>query len=163
MARRPRCRSGSARRRAGRASCRRGAAPSGPRSLTRLQPTGQATRQAAQPRPAAGWVVRQAVLPSPMFAARWRWNLNTSLAVLRMRGGKKNPPAIQRMEADDLMAAVFPTLAACQENVAPGPLEIPDQVLVRQTMTDCLHEAMHIAALQHLPPATPSAQPTVPP
>ncbi len=65
-------------------------------------------------------VVRQAVLTSPMFASRWRWNLNRSLAVLRMRGGKKNPPAIQRMEADDIMAAVFPTLAACQENVAPG-------------------------------------------
>jgi ATP-dependent helicase Lhr and Lhr-like helicase len=95
-------------------------------------------------------VVRQAVLTSPMFAARWRWNLNTSLAVLRMRGGKKNPPAIQRMEADDLMAAVFPTLAACQENVAPGPLEIPDQVLVRQTLTDCLHEAMDIDGLKGL-------------
>jgi ATP-dependent Lhr-like helicase len=95
-------------------------------------------------------VVRQAVLTSPMFAARWRWNLNTSLAVLRMRGGKKNPPAIQRMEADDLMAAVFPTLAACQENVAPGPLEIPDQVLVRQTLTDCLHEAMDIGGLKEL-------------
>jgi len=90
------------------------------------------------------------VLTSPMFAARWRWNLNTSLAVLRMRGGKKNPPAIQRMEADDLMAAVFPTLAACQENVAPGPLEIPDQVLVRQTLTDCLHEAMDIGGLKDL-------------
>ena len=92
-------------------------------------------------------VVRQAVLTSPMFAARWRWNLNRSLAVLRMRGGKKNPPAIQRMEADDLMAAVFPTLAACQENVAPGPLEIPDHVLVRQTLEDCLHEAMDIDGL----------------
>ncbi len=95
-------------------------------------------------------VVRQAVLTSPLFAARWRWNLNTSLAVLRMRGGKKNPPAIQRMEADDLMAAVFPTLAACQENVAPGPIEIPDQVLVRQTLTDCLHEAMDIGGLKEL-------------
>src|SRR3984957_16288885 len=48
-------------------------------------------------------VVRQAVLTSPLFQARWRWNLNTSLTVLRMRGGRKNPPAIQRMEADDLM------------------------------------------------------------
>src|SRR5262249_46432337 len=95
-------------------------------------------------------VVRQAVLTSPMFAARWRWNLNTSLTVLRMRGGKKNPPAIQRMEADDLMAAVFPTLAACQENVAPGPMEIPDQVLVRQTLKDCLHEAMDIDGLKEL-------------
>ncbi len=95
-------------------------------------------------------VVRQAVLPSPMFAARWRWNLNRSLAVLRMRGGRKNPPAIQRMEADDLMAAVFPTLAACQENVAPGPLEIPDHPLVAQTLEDCLHEAMDIDGLTAL-------------
>jgi ATP-dependent helicase Lhr and Lhr-like helicase len=95
-------------------------------------------------------VVRQAVLTSPMFAARWRWNLNTSLAVLRMRGGKKNPPAIQRMESDDLMAAVFPTLAACQENVAPGPLPIPDHVLVRQTLEDCLRDAMDIDGLKDL-------------
>jgi ATP-dependent Lhr-like helicase len=95
-------------------------------------------------------VVRQAVLTSPLFAARWRWNLNRSLAVLRMRGGRKNPPAIQRMEADDLMAAVFPTLAACQENVAPGPLEIPDHPLVRQTLDDCLHEAMDIDGLKQL-------------
>jgi ATP-dependent helicase Lhr and Lhr-like helicase len=95
-------------------------------------------------------VVRQAVLTSPLFQARWRWNLNTSLTVLRMRGGRKNPPAIQRMEADDLMAAVFPTLAACQENVAPGPLEIPDHPLVRQTMEDCLHEAMDIDGLRDL-------------
>ncbi len=95
-------------------------------------------------------VVRQAVLTAPMFAVRWRWNLNTSLTVLRMRGGKKNPPTIQRMEADDLMAAVFPTLAACQENVAPGPMEIPDHLLVRQTLTDCLTEAMDITGLREL-------------
>jgi len=95
-------------------------------------------------------VVRQAVLTSPLFQARWRWNLNTSLTILRMRGGRKNPPAIQRMEADDLMAAVFPVLAACQENVAPGPMEIPDHPLVRQTLEDCLHEAMDIDGLREL-------------
>ena len=100
--------------------------------------------------PTVEQVVRQAVLTSPLFAARWRWNLNTSLTVLRMRGGRKNPPAIQRMEADDLMAAVFPTLAACQENVAPGPIEIPDHPLVRQTLQDCLHEAMDIDGLREL-------------
>jgi ATP-dependent helicase Lhr and Lhr-like helicase len=100
--------------------------------------------------PTVEQVVRQAVLTSPLFAARWRWNLNTSLTVLRMRGGRKNPPAIQRMEADDLMAAVFPTLAACQENVAPGPIEIPDHPLVRQTLADCLHEAMDIDGLREL-------------
>lgn len=100
--------------------------------------------------PTVADVVRQAVLPSPMFAARWRWNLNRSLVVPRMRGGRKNPPPIQRMEADDLMAAVFPSLAACQENVAPGPMEIPDQPLVRQTVDDCLHEAMDVDGLREL-------------
>ncbi len=106
-------------------------------------------------------VVRQAVLTSPMFQARWRWNLNRSLAVLRMRGGRKNPPAIQRMEADDLMAAVFPTLAACQENVAPGPLEIPDHPIVRQTLDDCLREAMDIDGLRQLVERIESGQVTV--
>jgi ATP-dependent Lhr-like helicase len=85
----------------------------------------------------------QAVLASPMFTARWRWNLGRALAVLRFRGGRKNPPPIQRMEADDLMAAVFPGLAQCQENQA-GPIELPDHPLVRQTIHDCLHEAMDV-------------------
>ncbi len=98
-------------------------------------------------------VLRQAVLASPMFAARWRWNLNRSLAVLRFRGGKKNPLPIQRMEADDLMAAVFPALAACQENAPGGPIVIPDHVLVRQTLYDCLHEAMDVDGLRR--PARP--------
>ena len=92
-------------------------------------------------------VLTQAVLASPMFASRWRWNLNRSLAVLRFRGGRHNPLPIQRMEADDLMAAVFPALAACQENTAPGPVVIPDHLLVRQTLDDCLHEAMDVDGL----------------
>ncbi len=91
--------------------------------------------------------LEQAVLASPMFTSRWRWNLNRSLAVLRFRGGKKNPLPIQRMESDDLMAAVFPALAACQENAAAGPVRIPDHVLVRQTLHDCLHEAMDVDGL----------------
>ncbi|MFO0689678.1 MAG: DEAD/DEAH box helicase [Myxococcota bacterium] len=91
----------------------------------------------------------QAVLPTPIFTARWRWNLSRALAILRFRGGKKNPPAIQRMEADDLMAAVFPQAAACQENVA-GPIEIPDHPLVRQTLHDCLTEALDAAGLDAL-------------
>jgi ATP-dependent Lhr-like helicase len=91
----------------------------------------------------------QAALLSPMFTARWRWNLGRSLAVLRMRGGKRTPPAIQRMESDDLMAAVFPGLAQCQEN-ASGPIEIPDHPIVRQTLDDCLREAMDVDALQEI-------------
>ncbi|HKA15366.1 MAG TPA: DEAD/DEAH box helicase [Myxococcota bacterium] len=91
----------------------------------------------------------QAVLASPMFAARWRWNLGRALAVLRFRGGRKNPPPIQRMEADDLMAAIFPGLAQCQENQA-GPIELPDHPLVRQTMHDCLHEALDVGGAVEL-------------
>jgi ATP-dependent Lhr-like helicase len=94
--------------------------------------------------------VSQAVLRSPMFTARWRWNLNRSLAVLRRKGGRLNPFNIQRMESDDLMAAVFPMLAACQDNAPAGPIEIPDHVLVRETMADCLNEAMDIDGLKAL-------------
>lgn len=93
--------------------------------------------------------LRQAILDSPMFLSRWRWNLNRALMVLRFRGGRRNPPPIQRMEADDLMAAMFPQAAACQENVA-GPIEIPDQVLVRQTISDTLHEALDVDGLRTL-------------
>jgi ATP-dependent Lhr-like helicase len=94
--------------------------------------------------------VSQAVLRSPLFTARWRWNLNRSLAVLRRKGGRVNPFNIQRMEAADLMAAVFPSLAACQDNAPAGPIEIPDHPLVRETLGDCLTEAMDIEGLRAL-------------
>ena len=88
----------------------------------------------------------QAVLPTPMFGSRWRWNLSRSLVAPRYRGSRRVPPAIQRMEADDLMAAIFPALAACQENVS-GPIEIPSHPVVRQTLDDCCTEAMDLAGL----------------
>ena len=93
-----------------------------------------------------GEVLTQALLLSPMWGARWRWNLNRALVVLRWRGGKRNPPQIQRMQSDDMMAAVFPRLAACQENTT-GPIDLPDHPLVRQTLDDCLHEAMDVDGL----------------
>ncbi|MEX0663562.1 MAG: DEAD/DEAH box helicase [Acidimicrobiia bacterium] len=93
--------------------------------------------------------LRHAVLDSPMFQSRWRWNLNRALMVLRFRNGRRNPPPIQRMEADDLMAAVFPQAAACAENVA-GPIEIPDHLLVRQTLSDTLHEALDVDGVREL-------------
>jgi ATP-dependent Lhr-like helicase len=93
--------------------------------------------------------LEHAILDSPMFQSRWRWNLNRSLMVLRFRGGRRNPPPIQRMESDDLLAAVFPQAAACQDNMV-GPLEIPDHVLVRQTIGDTLQEALDAEAAQEL-------------
>ena len=90
-------------------------------------------------------VLTQALLAAPMFEVRWRWNSTRSLAVLRHERGKKVPPPIQRMRAGDLLAAVFPSQTACAENVA-GDIEIPDHPLVRQTVDDCLHEAMDVDA-----------------
>lgn len=95
-------------------------------------------------------VLEQAVLPTPIFSTRWRWNLNRALTVLRFKGGKRNPPQIQRMEADDVMAAVFPSLAACQDNAAGPNIEIPDHLLVRQTVDDALREALDIDRLKEL-------------
>ena len=91
-------------------------------------------------------VLVQAFLDAPVFQTRWRWNTTISLAVPRNRGGKKVPPQLQRMLADDLMAAVFPDAAACLENI-PGDREIPDHPLVSQTVRDCLEEAMDFEAL----------------
>ena len=92
-------------------------------------------------------VLTQAVLPHPMLAARWRWNLNRALVIPRSRSGQRRPIHLQRMEADDLLAATWPALAACQENAAPGPVPVPDHVLVRQTVVDCLTEPLDAAGL----------------
>ena len=91
----------------------------------------------------------QALLDAPMFGTRWRWNASVALALPRFRGGKKVPPQLQRMEAEDLLAAVFPDQVACAENLA-GEREIPDHPLVAQTIADCLHEAMDIDGLERL-------------
>jgi ATP-dependent Lhr-like helicase len=89
----------------------------------------------------AEYTLTQALLPAPMFAARWRWNAMRALAILRFRGGRKVAPQLLRMRAEDLLASVFPDQAACAENLS-GPIRIPDHVLVRETIENCLHEAM---------------------
>jgi len=92
-------------------------------------------------------VLTQAMLPSPMFGARWRWNASRALAVLRFAGGRKVPPPLQRMRSDDLLASVFPDQVACQENLT-GEIRIPDHPLVNETIRDCLHEAMDLDGLR---------------
>jgi ATP-dependent Lhr-like helicase len=86
----------------------------------------------------------QALLAAPMFQVRWRWNVTRALAVLRSRGGKKVPPPLQRFRSDDLLTAVFPLQTACFEHRPPN-LEVPDHPLVRQTVHDCMTEAMDLA------------------
>jgi len=91
----------------------------------------------------------QAMLDAPVFGTRWRWNATRALAVLRFRGGRKVPTPLQRMEAEDLVAAVFPDQLACPENLV-GDREIPDHPLVNQTIADCLLEAMDFPGLKRV-------------
>ena len=94
-------------------------------------------------------VLVQAACASPIFGTRWRWDANRSLALLRFQGGKKVPPQIQRMRSDDLLASVFPDVAACQENI-PGDIQIPNHPLVDEVMKDVLTEAMDVEGLKNL-------------
>jgi len=91
-------------------------------------------------------ILEQAALASPIFQTRWRWDATRALALLRFQGGKKVPPQIQRMRSDDLLASVFPDVAACQENIA-GDIQIPDHPLVHEVMKDVLTEALDIEGL----------------
>ena len=91
-------------------------------------------------------LLEQAILYIPMFQIRWRWNANRALLVPRRDKGKRIPPALQRFRADDLLSSVFPLLTGCQENVV-GELKMPEHILLRQTMDDCLSEALDIAGL----------------
>ncbi|HXW25006.1 MAG TPA: DEAD/DEAH box helicase [Xanthobacteraceae bacterium] len=94
-------------------------------------------------------VLIQALLDAPMFITRWRWVAGVSLALPRFRGGRKVLPQLARMDAEDLIGATFPDQIACAENLV-GEREIPDHPLVRQTIGDCLTEAMDIDGLERL-------------
>ncbi|MDP1604096.1 MAG: DEAD/DEAH box helicase [Legionella sp.] len=92
-------------------------------------------------------VLTQAVLQSPLFKTRWRWDATRALALIRYRNGKKIPANIARMLSDDLLAAVFPDAAACQDNLAGEDIKLPEHPLITETMKDCLTEAMDIDGL----------------
>jgi ATP-dependent Lhr-like helicase len=94
-------------------------------------------------------ILIQALLDVPMFEIRWRWNATRALAVLRMKGGKRVPPHLQRYQSNDLLTAVFPQQTQCFEH-RTGDLEIPDHPLVQQTVQDCLQEAMDCARFEEV-------------
>ncbi|HEV2522280.1 MAG TPA: DEAD/DEAH box helicase [Candidatus Acidoferrales bacterium] len=94
-------------------------------------------------------VLEQAVLASPIFTARWRWDASRALVLQRFQGGRKVPPQIQRMRADDLLASVFPDAAACPENLE-GAMTVPEHPLVREVMKDALTEAMDTEGLREV-------------
>ena len=96
-------------------------------------------------------VLLPAVLQAPMFMTRWRWNASRALLLLRFSHGKKVPPQIQRMKAEDLLGAVFPDAMACQDNMIGERIrQIPDHPLVNETLRDCFTEAMDLDGLTAL-------------
>ena len=94
-------------------------------------------------------ILVQALCAAPMFTARWRWSATIALALPRFRGGKKVAAPLARMAAEDLLTSIFPDQVACAENL-PGELEIPDHPLIRQTIRDCLEEAMDVEGFEQL-------------
>jgi ATP-dependent helicase Lhr and Lhr-like helicase len=92
-------------------------------------------------------ILVQAVLQAPMFMTRWRWNATRALALLRFSNGRRVAPQIQRMRAEDLLAAVFPGATACQDNHPGQCQEAPNHPLVNETFRDCLTEAMDLDGL----------------
>ncbi len=94
-------------------------------------------------------ILVQALLPSPMFATRWRWNVARSLMLSRTRqGGNRVPAPLLRMRADDLLAQAFPQVMACGETLPPGDIPVPwEHPIVRQTIEDGLTELMDVEGL----------------
>ncbi len=93
---------------------------------------------------------RHAILDSPMFQARWRWNLNRSLMVLRFRNGRQ---ATRRRSSAWSPTTSWPRCSRRRppaRTTSQGPIEIPDHVLVRQTISDTLHEALDVDGLRAL-------------
>jgi ATP-dependent Lhr-like helicase len=90
-------------------------------------------------------VLVQALLAAPMFTTRWRWNAQRSLLLDRARNGKRVPATLLRMRAEDLLVKAFPQALACPETLPGGPVPVPeDHPIVRQTVEDCLTEAMDL-------------------
>ncbi len=93
-------------------------------------------------------ILEQAVLQAPVFGTRWRWTAGRALALQRFSGGRKLAPQIQRMRAEDLLAAAFPMQVGCQDNHGGEDLEIPNHPYVQEAMRDCLHEFLDLDGLQ---------------
>ncbi len=93
-------------------------------------------------------LLEQAVLATPTFTTRWRWNAQRSLLLERTRNGERVPPPLLRMRADDLLAAAFPAVMACGETLTTPDIGVPyEHPIVAQTMDDCMQEAMDAEGL----------------
>lgn len=94
-------------------------------------------------------VLIQAVLDTPQFATRLRWCATTALAIDRRNTRGRVPAQIQRNQAENLIARVFPDQLACLENLS-GPRQLPDHPLTDQALHDCLCQHMDLPGLIRL-------------
>jgi ATP-dependent Lhr-like helicase len=95
-------------------------------------------------------VLVQAVLQSPLFGTRFRWDATRALALSRYHSGGRVPPHIQRARAEDLLAAVFPAQLGCQDNHGAAEVDPPDHPLVNEPLRDCLTEALDVEGLKRV-------------
>ena len=95
-------------------------------------------------------VLVQALLDAPMFGARWRWNATARSRCRASAAARKVPPQLQRMEAEDLLAAVFPDQLACAREHRRATARSPTTRSCAQTIDDCLHEAMDVDGLERV-------------
>ncbi|HVN63549.1 MAG TPA: hypothetical protein VMT58_02845, partial [Candidatus Binataceae bacterium] len=85
-------------------------------------------------------VLVQALLAAPMFEVRFRHVATRALAVMRSSHGKRVPGWIQRLRAQEVVAAIFPGQQACFENRPPS-IPLPDYYIVEETLRECLEES----------------------
>jgi ATP-dependent helicase Lhr and Lhr-like helicase len=95
-------------------------------------------------------VLVQAVLQSPLFGTRFRWDATRALALSRYHSGGRVPPHIQRARAEDLLGAVFPAQLGCQDNHGGAEVDPPDHPLVNEALRDCLTEALDVEGLKRV-------------
>ena len=91
----------------------------------------------------------QAMLDTPIFQTRLRWCANTALAIQRRDFKGRIPPQVQRNQAENLIARIFPDQLACLENLS-GDRQVPDHPLVVQALNDCLSEHLDLEGLVRL-------------
>ena len=63
-------------------------------------------------------VLTQAMLPAPMFAARWEWNASRALAVMRFAGGRKVAPRDRAYLCRGFCAVLVPLAARGRRHTA---------------------------------------------
>ena len=94
-------------------------------------------------------VLIQAVLDTPEFATRFRWCATNALAIERRTQKGRVPPQLQRNQAENLIARIFPDQLACLENLS-GPRKVPEHPLVHQALRECIYEFMDLNGLRRI-------------